>query len=511
MVWLEALLAFAVTMMVLSTVVSAIVEAGHSLLNQRSKGLERLMQHMFDKTLAPKLAGKLPADMTGSRFVKQMTDRRWIPIDTNASKWKKTYYKFMNKLRRHDKAQKLTTLEFIERLAETPIGTAVLDASDKVNDKGRTLGIFLEDIASKYEDFGDDASQYFARRARFFSIVVGFFLVFSINFNAVEVTKTLLQSEATRDSLIQQGDAIAADLNKQLIKEEQAKRQNLLPEAIANLKITVGSLDTALAAGARQEDLQESDDQFAARVENILKLALGRLEALKTFTGRSNAKPVQSLDSSIIKIDEILKEWKEDSKSLAGTGLRASGIAFLQQARDAMKSLPEQIETLLTNVKFDPDKVRQSVREGLQVLQQAQLPVGWEHAPWNSSEWKETIIGDSAKDINGDWWKFWTFIKWFGSVLIAGLLVGLGGPFWFDTYRKMAAVAGVAKAFQSEVKKEVDATTDPNAPLEQVNRQNSDRFKRIFTTSREASDFAKATGRQPLTNDGTAVAMGHVR
>ena len=87
MAWLDALLAFAVTMMVLSTLVSVIVEAGHSLLNERSKGLERQVEHMFDQVIAPRLAGQLPADMTGSRFVKQITDMRWVPIEPNAGKF----------------------------------------------------------------------------------------------------------------------------------------------------------------------------------------------------------------------------------------------------------------------------------------------------------------------------------------------------------------------------------------------------------------------------------------
>ena len=145
MAWLDALLAFAITMMVLSTIVSAIVEAGHSLLNQRSKGLERLMEHMFDKVIAPRLAGRMPADVTGSRLVKQMTDMRWLPIETNAPKWKKIYYAIANKLGRVDKVQKLTTLEFLERVAESSVGAAVLNRFKKTADEDPALGVFLED------------------------------------------------------------------------------------------------------------------------------------------------------------------------------------------------------------------------------------------------------------------------------------------------------------------------------------------------------------------------------
>ena len=43
----------------------------------------------------------------------------------------------------------LTTLEFLERMAESPIGAVVMDRSDKKGDNQESLGIFLEDLASE--------------------------------------------------------------------------------------------------------------------------------------------------------------------------------------------------------------------------------------------------------------------------------------------------------------------------------------------------------------------------
>jgi len=439
MAWLDALLAFAITMMVLSTLVSAIVEAGHSLLNQRAKGLERLMQHMFDKVIAPKLAGQLPTDMTGSRFVKQMTDMRWVPVAPNAGRIKKAYYRIVNKLRRTDKAQKLATLEFLERLAESPVGAAVLDRSEKKGDDQESLSVFLEDLASKFEDFGDDASIYFAWRARMFSVLIGFVLVFSINFSAIDVAKTLMQSESARTALIEQGDQIAAGLNAQLQQE----------------------------------------------VDELKK------------GGESNSTPDANID------------------------------AITQ-------------------------KMQRSVEEGVRTLKDAQLPIGWKHAPWladtRSAEAVDegspsaadaepigTVAQTSASAVNskgtdaanggadvhsdGTWAKFGTwmwnslgeFVKWFASVFAAGLLVGLGGPFWFDTYRKLAALSGIAKAFQSEVKQEGQPKQGAGATTEQDDEKRAERFVRIFNTARKASNFAKAVGRQPLARNGASIQVGHIR
>jgi len=387
MAWLDALLAFAITMMVLSTIVSAIVEAGHTLLNQRSKGLERLMEHMFDKVIAPRLAGRMPADVTGSRFVKQMTDMRWLPIETNATQWKKIYYAIANKLGRVDKVQKLTTLEFLERVAESSVGAAVVSRFKKTADENQALGIFLEDLVSKFEDFGDNASTYFARRARMYSVIVGFILVFSINFSAIDMAKTLIQSESARSALIEQSDAIAEQLNEQLKRE---------------------------------------------------------LEKAKNSDGGS-----------------------------------------------------------VPNPEFDPKELERSIKEGVRTLQESQLPVGWQHAPWQSEQ------KNTAWEKFSEWITFGDFVHWAGSVLLGGLLVGLGGPFWFDTYRRLASLSSVARAFQSEVKQ--DGSQKAQAAGEQAGENRQKRLLRIFNTARQASDFAEPIGRLPLTDTGNTIQLGHIR
>ena len=390
MSWLDALLAFSVLMMLLSTIVSAIVESIHSFSNQRVKGLERLVEHMYDKVITPRLGNNLPAGANTSRFVKQMTDMRWLPLDENAGKWQKLHFKLLKKTRRVDKVQQLTTLEFLERLAETSIGNAILERSSKVNVGQEKLGVFLEDLASKFEDCGDSASKYFAQRARMISILVGFVLVFTINFNVVDVVKTLAQSEESRQALIKQGDEIAERLTIQLQEEAQAMAK--------------------------------------------------------------------------------------------------------QDQRD-----PEQII----------ERVSTSMERGMETLKKTQLPIGWKHSPWyeelermKGSQW---AIDDWFAWISSN---FFTFLGWFFSVFLAGVLVGLGGPFWFDTYKKLSVISSVAKSFQSQVKHEEQAQVN-SGQQDAVPR--AKRFVDIFNTSREANNFAKVTGRRALSNDGTPLKQGYIR
>ena len=220
-----------------------------------------------------------------------------------------------------------------------------------------------------------------------YSVIVGFILVFSINFSAIDVAKTLIQSESARSALIEQGDAIAEQLYEQLNRE---------------------------------------------------------LEKAKGSGGGSAPNP-----------------------------------------------------------EFDPKVLERSIKEGVRTLQESQLPVGWQHAPWQSEQ------NNTAREKFCQWITFGGFVQWVGSVLLGGLLVGLGGPFWFDTYRRLGSLSNVARAFQSEVKQDGSQMVQPAG--EHTGENHQKRFVRIFHTARQASDFAEPTGRQPLTNAGNSIQLGHIR
>ncbi|MCR6650435.1 MAG: hypothetical protein NVV73_02515 [Cellvibrionaceae bacterium] len=46
---------------------------------------------------------------------------------------------------------------------------------------------------------------------------------------------------------------------------------------------------------------------------------------------------------------------------------------------------------------------------------------------------------------------------WFLSVSLGGFLIGLGGPFWFDSFRKVSALTTLARQFTSPAKQNPSA------------------------------------------------------
>ena len=81
------------------------------------------------------------------------------------------------------------------------------------------------------------------------------------------------------------------------------------------------------------------------------------------------------------------------------------------------------------------------------------------------------------------------FIKWIVTVLISGLLIGLGGPFWFDMYTRLAKVLGLAKAVtnilpkrpEGQVGQGVETSGEPkhDDKTGQENETPVDAFKRV--------------------------------
>lgn len=375
MEWLETGLAFAVTMMVFSTMVSVIVETGHRILRIREKGLQRLVAALYEDVIWPRLSNQLgQKKATVKDFVTGMTSTRFLPVESDVAGLKSYFHKVVNA----KDLKSLTTLEFIERLPETAAGRGLVAEARK---RGRKyLDTFLKDLASKYEDFGENATEYFARRARLVSVLVAIGLAFSLNINAIRLIETFLVNREARQAMIKQGETVAANLQKQ---------------------------ETAL-------------QQF------------------------------------------IQNRSAEEKKNL------------------------EEIE-----------KNIQELNKTVQTLSSIGIPIGWDTAIWKRPAWadKENIDNLALRTVA----KAWLLFLWTGSVLLTGFLIGLGGPFWFNTFRKLSALTGIVRGFQTPVQKEKEQV--PVVKTEEAPDQKS-KVVAIFETAAQARALSDIRGRVLLTPEG---------
>lgn len=202
MEWLEAALAFAVVMMVLSTVVAVLVESAHMVLRLREKGLRRFMEVVYKQVVCPRFSLD-PADV--DEFVRTMTTSRFEPADGQAAAIKKLVPRLVNA----GELKNLATVHFIERLPETAAGRRL--AAETVQRGRAELEAVLRELARKYEEIGASATEYFARRARLVSVIVAIGLAFALNVNAVQLFESVLTDKEMRAALIARGEAMVQD------------------------------------------------------------------------------------------------------------------------------------------------------------------------------------------------------------------------------------------------------------------------------------------------------------
>ncbi|MEE2732950.1 MAG: hypothetical protein VYA55_19170 [Pseudomonadota bacterium] len=283
MLWIEAALAFALTMTILSTVASVIIETLHRLARTRERGLQNIVERLHQDVLAPLLTEESRAQRED--FVQGLTRSCFYTSSRTVAP--------LDRIINAGSLISLQERDFVRRLARSPEGHALYS---RHGHDPEALATLLNHILDRFSAIGQDASDYFKRRAGLYSLAIGLLLAFCLNINTPHLFQTFLASKDTRVAVAEQAQA----------------------------------LDHWMQTPPRPDDWQE-------------------------------LKPL------------------------------------------------------------------------LQNLQHNALPIGWHTAPWHQPQWE-----NSQQPLE--------LLKWVLSLALSGLLIGLGGPFWFDTYRKLGALAGLHSA-----------------------------------------------------------------
>lgn len=312
---LESAMAFAVTMIIFSTITTGIVELLLRSLGTREKYLEKTIRALFQTVVWPRMKAPLMAsaktaeaalkEKLGGEFVRAMTGN---PLsDVSASGFP---------VRKDNQVSELSILAFAERLGRTDIGKAILDEGEV------QLDLLVKDFVRTFDRFARASHEIFRKRAQRTAMAVGIIFALTANVDAGQLFITLMDNPDLRTGLIDQAEE-AAEANK-------AAAQQL------------ADLTTELEKGGLSEE--------------------------------------QSAEIKA-KIDEISADVK---------ALEASG-----------------------------------------------LPVGHSFYPYCRGEPEaDTRCSDSAS--------FWEgavkFLQWLSLSVLAGILIGLGGPFWFRVFSSLSQI-----------------------------------------------------------------------
>lgn len=357
MLVLSAALAFAITMLILSMVTNVIVETIHRLIRMRQKGLRLMLGHLFDRVIAPMMPTADSAALVAGRdtFLDMMTINR-APVGTALQREQsvadddKGHVLWPWDGRRLDK---LTVEAFMSRLGGSDYGDVIrmLGSNSAAGVTGEAaVKALLGSIAQKFQEFGDEASTFFERRARFLAVVVSMFVAWFVYVQPYEIFATFINDPAVAQRVIDMQDQTTTDALAKFAAEETD------PEPT----------DTADTAPADEN-------------------------------GKTNP-------------------------------------AELEAAKEEVKTYIDQLTT-------------------------AGVPIGWTDARLLANGFKTfSPLKIPYPDFSSD--TTLTTLLW---LLFGGLLVGLGGPFWYDMVRSLSNIrsvlgAGAAPAAQVQTSAAVPVT-----------------------------------------------------
>jgi hypothetical protein len=403
---LEAALAFAITMLVLSLTCSSFVEIVHRIFSMREAGLQHMLGQMFDQVLKKyfdKYQAAIPgyaqaeADAIRKSFVERMSSNRApmgvtpneLPTDpapgNSAAKTARnlaaqvapahpsaTYLQKAKNLAirllqachlwNGRELASMTPAEFMERLGSTDFGAAIKQANDAVGAAAAdTVDAVLKDIAQKFDALGKEAASYFEGRARLLSVCVAIVLAFAIRIDAVELFNTFLRDPNARNKVIEQTQAVTAQYK------------------------AMTDAATALQANTSTDAKQQVED-----LRNDLTSTINAT--------RGTVKQYGGLGLPI--------GWTKENATLNPWALTCSAGGVTRVAAEG-----------------------ESCRKG-----EAAGYVGWG-----------------------------AVIRLIGSLLLGGLLIGLGAPFWYDAVMGLTNIRGTVQQIAGSGKQGAQGTGQPAA------------------------------------------------
>lgn len=356
MLWLNAALAFAVTMLILSMVTNVFVETIHRFAGMREKGLALMLGHLFDRVLAqryPELGGGT-ATMTEEQrlalatkrelFIDYMTVNRAptgtaLKGDVNRADFRgekdEPWYLWPWRGRRLDR---LEVNGFMARLGSSEFGDLV-----RAN-AGEALTEVLKDLAQKFDDFGAEASEFFARRARLLAVAVSIVVAWFMYVQPYEIFRTFIDDPAKAAAVI--------DLQEGATKDLEA----YLERKVAEAKVEFDRAETALTSST-------SDNAISAKED----------------------------------LDNARKAWDDAKLYAVSTKLK---------------------------------------------LTDAGVPIGWSVERMESAGFYEVNFLGLFK-IPWPSWNAPNGLRTAMWLILGGLLVGLGGPFWYDIIKSLSAITAL--------------------------------------------------------------------
>lgn len=265
---LDAALAFSLTMLVVATIVTQLVEIVQRIFGLRRRDLQKLITEFGDQELLPVLdrelqrlvaAGVTGASAIADKLAKEsatttMTaktrafDSASKPLQSElrkllgltspnppspSAKAKALSVSPEKEKEEQTKRVHISTKELIEGLKKSDIGQEIYA---KLGDKAQAV---FDAVGQRYEEVGEKFTATFRANARRIGTGVAFALALALNLDSVHLLKSYISNPQLRESTIAQMPEITKRLNE---LELAAKEQANPDDAVKNLRDSIGAL-----------------------------------------------------------------------------------------------------------------------------------------------------------------------------------------------------------------------------------------------------------------------------
>lgn len=416
---LQGALAFAVAMIVFSTVVTGIVEVILRGLRVRPLLLIQAMEHYVEQYLQREMKRRGLSVSNDADFEKlknhivgalvgnpAKTDVPTIDATGGATG--------AAKIGRFSAVEDLSTYAFLQRLAKTEAGQELVTAYKTLKTDGHErLQSFLQDALRTFERYMATVNERFRIRSQRYAMIVALLVAFGFNVSAGRLFTQLTTDTPLQQRLIVQAEQYAdenfqraAELNAQLAAPTGASEQ--------------GETDTGATVDAAGSAAAPVPEQT---VEDLLARA-------NTLQQRSEDLLLQSglpVGPEYFPYNLTCKEWRQMLTSETGAasvadGGRPEGDISAGAASDGDERPQDLVSRVCAGLAWLNGSLVAPAESGV------------------GSDAQSSGAPSEASDLTRG-----NLLMWLINVVIAGFLIGLGGPFWYRVYSSLSNVAQVVR------------------------------------------------------------------
>ena len=210
MPYLDAALAFALTMLAVASLVAQVVQRIRNTTKLRREGLQEMLKEYFSTELKPVVD-------------RELNRLKTIAGDKVSATLKETLEKFnagplLEKIKAEGHAD-MSTEEILERLKRSDLGQDLLT---KLGDKAQAV---FDEMGKRYDVIGKKASESFRVASKKWTIFVAIAVALILNVDSIYIANTYINNEQSRQVIIAQNEAFIEDYNtlSKTLAEEEAQ------------------------------------------------------------------------------------------------------------------------------------------------------------------------------------------------------------------------------------------------------------------------------------------------